>query len=127
MLFNSAIGPILCQAFPFFLEENLHFFWFSTLFAGLIHDYVKLFEWFINHFSSSHFHHIYLKTLASLACIKQGPTEPLEDYLTHFNKEALQIRKLSPNVALHSMVIRLKLGLFVESLVIKPVKDLEEF
>ena len=121
------LTPFYAKLSPFFLEENRPFFWFSTLSAALIHDFIKLFEQFINHFSSSYFHRIYLKTLASLACIKQGPTEPLEDYLTHFNKEALQIRKLSPNVALHSMVIRLKLGLFVESLVIKPVKDLEEF
>ena len=47
-------------------------------------------EALLNHFSSNE---IYEKTSDTLNHIKQGPNEPLKDYLTRFNVEAKKYQK----------------------------------
>ena len=85
MLVNRASDPFLYRTFLTFLEK-VALLWFSSLLAGLIHNFVKLSQAFVNRFSSSK---VYKKTLDSFNIIWQGPQEPLKEYLDRFNTIAI--------------------------------------
>ena len=124
MLLNNATNLILCQAFHNFLQRAallwfLFCFFFFALFPRLIYDFTKLSKTSLDNFSSNQ---VCQKDLATLAHVKQAPNEPTNNYLTCVNVEAMQIRKINPNVALYFTVTMLK-----AFLVIKPTNDLEDF
>ena len=75
MLLSSATDPLLCQAFPTFLEGSA-LLWFSNLSKGLILDFEQLSKEFTNHFSSSK---TYTHSKDALNYIKQGHNKPLRD------------------------------------------------
>jgi len=57
---------------------------------------------------------------------KFGTQFAMSLFIERFEKVALNIQNLSPEVDLHHMVITLKLGPFADSLYKKPVIDLDE-
>ena len=123
MLVDGAIDPFFYWTFPTFLEK-VALLWFSSLLAGLIHDFVELSQAFVNHFSSSR---VYKKTLNSLNMIWQGPQEPLREYLDRFNAVAMQIQDLILAMKLHSIKKELWAGPFVNSLVITLPRTMAKF
>ncbi|XP_020207564.1 uncharacterized protein LOC109792552 [Cajanus cajan] len=68
-------------------------------------------------------HHI---TSTALANLRQGKDEPLRKFMDQFANVSIHIRNLNPKVALHSMLMALKPGAFVNSLCRRPPPDLDE-
>lgn len=94
MLVNGATNPFLCWTFPTF-PEKMALLWFFSLPTRSIHDFAKFSRAFVNRFFSSW---VYKKTSDSLSAIRQGPQEPLREYLDRFNVVAMKIQDLDPTV-----------------------------
>ncbi|MED6149585.1 hypothetical protein PIB30_063910 [Stylosanthes scabra] len=105
MLLNGAFDPILCRAFPSFLDgAALH--WFSSLSAASA---------------------IYTHDSNYLSTIKQGQHESLHDYIPRFTKVAMEIPNLTADIHLHAIKSRLRAGKFQETITVNKPKTLAEF
>lgn len=60
----------------------------------------------------------------SLHHIIQSDNKPLRQYLMRFNKVCLNILNLNPVVAMHSLMVKLHLGIFLDSLDADPPKNM---
>ena len=74
-------------------------------------------------FATSKPHHL---TSLALVNIRQERTKTLRSFMNKIEKITLNIRDLSPEVALHHLVTSLKPGLFSDNLYIKPVGSMDE-
>ncbi|XP_043699977.1 uncharacterized protein LOC122650646 [Telopea speciosissima] len=90
MFFQGTLDAIMCRAFPSTLKEAARQ-WFTRLRPRSLTNFVELGRAFLAHFVSSRIHK---KTTANLLAIKQCPDESTRDFLTRFNKEALEVRNL---------------------------------
>ncbi|XP_019450636.1 PREDICTED: uncharacterized protein LOC109352906 [Lupinus angustifolius] len=108
MIFHGATDPIMCQAFPLTLKRDvLH--WFTRLAPNSIEQWATLTNGFNIRFTTSREqpHSSY-----TLSDIRQESHEPLRAYLDRFNLEAMMVRTLSLEVAVHILVTSLHDGLF---------------
>ena len=62
----------------------------------------------------------------SLINIKQGKDQSLKNYLARFNQATLEIKNMSPAVAMHLILIDLKSSDFSKSFTKKPAKMIIE-
>jgi len=97
--------------------------WFTRLPTHSIGCFDTLVKKFGAQFATSRPHHL---TSITLVNIRQEKTESLRTFMERFGKIALNIRNLSPEVAMHHMVTALKPGLFSDNLCKKPVMNLDE-
>ncbi|XP_015960566.1 uncharacterized protein LOC107484525 [Arachis duranensis] len=123
MFFNGASEPILCRAFPTYLDGSA-LLWFSKLSAGLISSFEELARSFIDYFTASR---IYVHGTDYLSTIKQGQHESLKDYMTQFAEATMEIPDLSPKVHLHALKSGLRPGKFQETITVSKPKTLDEF
>ncbi|XP_015959189.1 uncharacterized protein LOC107483087 [Arachis duranensis] len=123
IFFNSASEPILCRAFPTFLDgAALH--WFSKLSAGSISSFEELARSFIDYFAASR---IYVHGSDYLSTIRQGQQESLKNYMTWFADLTMEIPYLNPEVHLHALKSGLCPSKFQEMITVTKPKTLDEF
>ena len=65
-------------------------------------------------------------TLAALASLRQADDEFLTKFMDKFGRMVVQIQNLNPEVALHSMLLALCPGKFVDSMCKKPPSSMDE-
>ncbi|XP_043694158.1 uncharacterized protein LOC122644848 [Telopea speciosissima] len=86
----GASDAIMCRAFPSTLKGAARQS-FSRLKPRSLTNFVGLGRAFLAHFVSSRVHK---KIVANLLSIKQHPDESIRNFLTRFNKEALEVQNL---------------------------------
>ncbi|XP_020238868.1 uncharacterized protein LOC109817925 [Cajanus cajan] len=100
------------RVFPTSLKgATLH--WYTQLPAESIDSFSTLIRRFTAQYATSRPHHTTSTTLANL---RQNDDEPLRTFMERFSNISVRIRNLNPEVALHSMLMALKVGPFVDSL-----------
>ncbi|XP_020240038.1 uncharacterized protein LOC109818907 [Cajanus cajan] len=97
--------------------------WYTQLPAKSIDSFGTLVSRFTAQYAMSRPHHI---TSAALASLRQSGDEPLRTFMERFASLSVKIRNLNPEVALHSMLMALKSGPFVESLCRRPPPNMDE-
>nr|KYP56539.1 hypothetical protein KK1_002780 [Cajanus cajan] len=103
---------ILCRVFPTSLKgAALH--WYTQLPAESIDSFNTLIRRFTAQYATSRPHHTTSTTLENL---KQNDDEPLRTFMKRFSSISVRIQNLNPEVALHSMLMALKAGPFVDTL-----------
>jgi len=132
-------------------EAHLNIYLTQTnLFSGDLHVHCRVFpttlwrvalEWYYSLSPNSKIHS-WLYALSStpfanskpmVVCstllhhIVQGDNESLRQYLARFNKAFLNILNLHPAVAMHSLMINLRLGTFLDSLYANPPKNMDVY
>jgi len=112
----------LCRVFPTSLKGTA-LSWFTRLPTHSIDYFDTLVKNFGAQFPTSRPHHL---TSIALVNIQQEKTESLRTFMERFGKIVLNIRNLSPEVAMHHMVTALKPGPFSNSLCKKPIMNLDE-
>jgi hypothetical protein len=80
-------GAVKCKLFVTTLRRGT-VTWFKKLRRNSIDSWSDLYNEFTTHFTASR---TQPKTIASLEAIVQGRSEPLQDYIEKFNKEAIQV------------------------------------
>ncbi|XP_020208016.1 uncharacterized protein LOC109792968, partial [Cajanus cajan] len=78
---------------------------------------------FTAQYATSRPHHV---TSAALASLRQGDDEPLRAVMERFAGILVKIRNLNPEVALHTMLMALKPGPFVDNLCQEAPRDMDE-
>ncbi|XP_020239446.1 uncharacterized protein LOC109818404 [Cajanus cajan] len=113
---------ILCRVFPTSLKgPALH--WYTQLPAESIDNFGTLVRRFMAQYATSQPHHT---TLAALANLRQNNDEPLRAFMERFSNISVRIQNLNPEVALHAMLMALKLGSFIDSLCRDAPRDMDE-
>nr|XP_025692362.1 uncharacterized protein LOC112794586 [Arachis hypogaea] len=123
MFFNGASEPILCRAFPTYLD-GAALLWFSKLSAGSISSFEELARSFIDYFVASR---IYVHGSDYLSTIRQGQQESLKNYMTWFADLTMEIPYLNPEVHLHALKSGLCPSKFQEMITVTKPKTLDEF
>ncbi|XP_019430077.1 PREDICTED: uncharacterized protein LOC109337537 [Lupinus angustifolius] len=108
MLFHGASNPIMCRAFPLTLTKAA-LQWFTRLAPNNINTWETLASIFNTRFTASKEQP---RSSYTLSGIRQGSNESIRAYLDRFNTEAMKVRTLSPEVAVHVLVMGLHEGLF---------------
>ncbi|XP_019432841.1 PREDICTED: uncharacterized protein LOC109339779 [Lupinus angustifolius] len=108
MLFHGATDPIMCRAFPLTLKKAA-LQWFTRLAPNSINTWETLALAFNTRFTASKEQP---RSSYTLCGICQGSNEPIRAYLDRFNTEAMKVRTLSPEVAVHVLVMELQEGRF---------------
>ncbi|XP_019433535.1 PREDICTED: uncharacterized protein LOC109340324 [Lupinus angustifolius] len=108
MLFHGASDPIMCRAFPLTLKKAA-LQWFTRLAPGSVNTWETLASVFNTSFTASKEQP---RSSYTLSGIRQGSNESIRAYLDRFNTEAMKVRTLSPEVAVHVLVMGLREGLF---------------
>jgi hypothetical protein len=80
-------GAVKCKLFVTTLRRGT-VTWFKKLRRNSIESWSDLYNEFTTHFTASR---TQPKMIASLEAIVQGRSEPLQDYIEKFNKEAIQV------------------------------------
>jgi len=62
----------------------------------------------------------------SLLNVKQENGESLQAFMDRFNKVCMGIRNLMPEIAMHHLVGAILPGRFIESLIKRPTKNIDE-
>lgn len=97
--------------------------WFGRLKPGFIDSFLDLSKQFVSHFISAR---SYWKPVTHLLNIKQEREESLRNYITRFNKEALQVDDTNDKVILTTLMGGLQPSRFMFSLSKSPPNTLEE-
>ena len=118
----TAEDALLCRVFLTSLK-GASLSWFTRLPTHSIDCFDTLVKKFGAQFATSRHHHL---TSIALVNIRQAKTESLRTCMERFGKIALNIRNLSPELAMHHMVTALNPGPFSDSLCMKPVMNLDE-
>ncbi|XP_019417123.1 PREDICTED: uncharacterized protein LOC109328216 [Lupinus angustifolius] len=108
MLFHGATDPIMCRAFPLTLKKAA-LQWFTHLAPNRINTWETLALAFNTRFTASKEQP---RSSYMLSGIRQGPNESIWAYLDQFNTDAMKVRTLSPEVAVHVLVMGIQEGLF---------------
>ncbi|XP_019447279.1 PREDICTED: uncharacterized protein LOC109350502 [Lupinus angustifolius] len=108
MLFHGATDLIMCRAFPLTLKKAV-LQWFTRLAPNSINTWGTLASVFNTRFTASKEQP---RSSYTLSGIRQGSNESIRAYLDRFNTEAMKVRTLSPEVAVHVLVMGLQEGLF---------------
>ncbi|XP_020240236.1 uncharacterized protein LOC109819062 [Cajanus cajan] len=112
----------LCHIFPTSLKGRA-LSWFTLLPPNSIDSFNMLSAQFTIQFATSRPHSL---TSLSLVSLRQDKKESLRTFMDRFNKAALEIRDLTPAVALHHLTTALKPGPFVNSICKKPPSDMND-
>ncbi|XP_020218749.1 uncharacterized protein LOC109801982 [Cajanus cajan] len=100
------------KVFPTSLKvAALH--WYTQLPTESIDSFSTLIRRFMAQYATSRPHHTTSTTLANL---RQNDDEPLRTFMERFSNISVRIQNLNPKVALHSMLMALKAGPFVDNL-----------
>jgi len=97
--------------------------WFTKLSPNSIDNFATLVTKFETQFTTSRPHHL---TSIALVGILQENGELLRTFVDRFNKVAMSIRNLTPDVAMHHMMTALCPGLFAYNLCMQPTDSLDE-
>ncbi|XP_020204068.1 uncharacterized protein LOC109789509 [Cajanus cajan] len=103
---------IICRVFPTSLK-GAALSWYTQLPPRSIDNFNTLVRLFSAQYATSRPHHI---TSVALSNLRQHDDESLRHFMEHFANISIKIRNLNPEVALHSMLMALKPGPFVDSL-----------
>ncbi|XP_019432723.1 PREDICTED: uncharacterized protein LOC109339687 [Lupinus angustifolius] len=112
MLFHGASNPIMSRAFPLTLKIAA-LQWFTRLAPNSTNTWETLASVFNTRFTASKEQP---RSSYTLSDIRQGSNESIRAYLDRFNTEAMKVRTLSPEVAVHVLVMGLQEGLFCTEL-----------
>ncbi|XP_068477276.1 uncharacterized protein [Phaseolus vulgaris] len=113
---------VLCRVFPTSLK-GATLSWFTKLPPNSIDSFATLVVKFETQFATSRPHHL---TSIALVGIHQEKGESLRTFVDRFNKVAMSIRNLSPNVVMHHMLTALCQGPFADNLCMQPATSLDE-
>ncbi|KAK2372665.1 hypothetical protein QL285_073778 [Trifolium repens] len=122
MLFNGVTDGVQCRAFACTLAGPA-IRWFFSLTPYSINNFSQLSKLFLSRFVLSK---TYPKLPTTLKCLKQRTDESLQDYLYRFNQEAVQVDNLSDELCISLIEAGLKPRSFKESLVAKPLLNLDD-
>ncbi|XP_068475165.1 uncharacterized protein [Phaseolus vulgaris] len=120
-LYTSDDG-VLCRVFATSLKSAT-LSWFTKLSPNSIDSFATLVAKFETQFATSRPHHL---TFIALVGIHQEKVESLRTFVDRFNKVAMSIRNLSPDVAMHHMLTALRPGPFVDNLCMQSANSLDE-
>lgn len=118
----GASDAIFCRSF-FYTLKGPALRWFFSLPPNSISTYSQLTKKFLARFVSSK---TCPKLPTTLTCLKQRGDESLEEYIDRFDEEARKVDDLSSRVYMVLIEAGLEQGSFKESLVKKPLRDLED-
>jgi len=103
---------VLCRVFPTSLKgATLN--WFTKLSPNSIDSFATLVVKFETQFATSRPHHL---TSIALVGIRQEKGESLRTFVDRFNKVAMSIQNLIPDICMHHMLTTLRLGPFADNL-----------
>jgi hypothetical protein len=119
---NFVTDGIQCRAFACTLAGPA-IRWFFSLKPNSINNFSQLAQAFLSRFVLSK---TYPKLPTTLKGLNQGTDESLQDYLYRFNREAVQVDNLSDELCIGLIEAGLKPGSFKESLVAKPLLNLDD-
>lgn len=88
-----------------------------------MYDFGNLTSKFKTHFSTNSTDK---KPSTSLVSLRKQKGKPLRDFMAKFNEESLNIKNLSPDMAMHAILAALKQGLSENSLAKKPLANMED-
>jgi hypothetical protein len=97
LTYRSVRGTVKCMLFVTTLRRGA-VTWFKNLRRNSIDSWSDLCNEFTTHFTASR---TQPKMVASLEAIVQGRSEPLQDYIERFNKEAVQVRGANETMKLY--------------------------
>ncbi|XP_020231712.1 uncharacterized protein LOC109812202 [Cajanus cajan] len=103
---------IMCRVFPTSLK-GAALSWYTQLPPRSVDNFNTLVRLFSAQYATSRPHHI---TSVALSNLRQQDDESLRHFMERFANVSIKIRNLNPEVALHSMLMALKPGPFVDSL-----------
>ena len=109
---QSLVDPLACKAFSLTLTDAAGQ-WFNDLPPNSIPNWATFKDKFLRHFTTSKKQ---FKSEYHMKSVKQGKTEPLRDFITRFNKEALEVRNLAPNMLMYFFTEGLQDGTFKDEL-----------
>ncbi|XP_068498113.1 uncharacterized protein [Phaseolus vulgaris] len=113
---------VLCRFFPTSLKGGA-LSWFTKLPLNSIDCFETLIVKFDIQFTMSRPHHL---TSIALVGVHQEKGESLRTFIDRFGKTALSICNLSPEVAMHHMLVVLRPGPFADSLCMQPATSLDD-
>nr|KYP43469.1 Retrovirus-related Pol polyprotein from transposon 17.6 [Cajanus cajan] len=101
----------MCRVFPTSLK-GAALSWYTQLPPRSVDNFDTLVRLFSTQYATSRPHHI---TSAALSNLRQQDDESLRHFMERFANVSIKIRNLNPEVALHSMLMALKPGPFVDN------------
>ncbi|XP_068465629.1 uncharacterized protein [Phaseolus vulgaris] len=122
MSLYTSDDALLCRVFPTYLK-GATLSWFTMLPPNSINSFATLVVKFETQFSTSGSHHL---TSIALVGIRQEKGESLKAFVDRFNKVAMTIRNLIPDVAMHHMLTTLQPEPFADNLCMQPATSLDE-
>jgi len=122
MSLYTSDDAVLCRVFPTSLKRAT-LSWFTKLSPNSIDNFATLVMKFETQFATIRPHHL---TSIALVGIRQEKGELLRTFVDRFNKVAMSIRNLSPDVAMHHMLTALRPGPFADNLCMQPTDNLNE-
>ncbi|XP_021835856.2 uncharacterized protein [Spinacia oleracea] len=120
MYLYTASSAIWCKCFPAKLS-GLAQTWFKNLKVGSIRNCRQLSKQFCEHFVSNKRRE---KTSAELWSVKQRGDESLRDYLGRFNREAVMIPDIKPDITILALTHGLRKSRYRDYLAKKNVSNL---
>ncbi|XP_043710435.1 uncharacterized protein LOC122659389 [Telopea speciosissima] len=111
-----------CRAFPSSLRGETTS-WFSWMPPNSITSFAQLYRVFVTYFQSSMKHK---KTMVNLLSLKQRPDESIRAFVSHFNKESLDIKDLDEATTHTAMSNGLTDMDLIKDLARKPTKNMVE-
>ncbi|XP_052203187.1 uncharacterized protein LOC127808657 [Diospyros lotus] len=116
MMVQDASDAMWCRVFLATLEGHA-WAWYSNLAHHSIVSFAQLRSSFLAHFAPLRRHR---RSTMALVSMKQNQGEPLKDFVSRFNMEALSIENFDHNVAMVAFQNALRPGPFAQSLAKTP-------
>ncbi|XP_052724086.1 uncharacterized protein LOC128193930 [Vigna angularis] len=122
MAFRTGNDAIWCRAFSLSLEDEA-LEWFNNLPPNSIENFAGLKQLFIRQFAANSTQDL---TVFELVNLKQGKEETLRAFIDRYQKTVRRVKALSPELALHYILLALKPGPFKDSVCRRAPKTMEE-
>ncbi|XP_047174910.1 uncharacterized protein LOC124842464 [Vigna umbellata] len=122
MAFRTGNDAIWCRAFSLSLEDEA-LEWFNTLPPNSIENFAGLKQLFIKQFAANSTQDL---TVFELVTLKQGKEETLWAFMDRYQKTVRRVKSLTPELALHYILLALKPGPFKDSVCRRAPKTMEE-